>query len=169
MTEKLKRSHEGLNAGIDMQMEAVEDWLKSRGPPENVMDIIQDMRRAKNAASKPASGYPLQLGEMLLWSWPLQEGDSRDKIHALLDMVRGPHGIVPDYRKSKEETHIYCALLAGKNSSPSLMCRITGPRDFRLTLPSWVPDYTTRQTYVMRVMMAVWSGFLADDKFPALP
>ncbi|KAK0735344.1 heterokaryon incompatibility protein-domain-containing protein [Apiosordaria backusii] len=113
---------------------------------------------------------PFGLMDLLSQSRHLQSSDSRDRIYAFLGLVREDYGIVPDY--SPENTmerllvDIATRIVLQDRTLDILSdaCRVRG--ELSAQLPSWVPDWTTRQCVRLQPRTV---GDTSDGSVPIFP
>ena len=113
--------------------------------------------------------FPPRLGGMLLRTRNQRCTDPKDKIYALLGMTVSEYDIPIDYRLSRRAIYICTTRCLLKNILYCLLWVESPERPMRMDgeLPSWVPDFTTRQSFLTLAMNSGYTYFSADRGFPA--
>lgn len=113
--------------------------------------------------------FPPRLGGMLLRTRNQKCTDPKDKIYALLGMTVREYHIPIDYRLSRRAIYICTTRCLLKNILYCLLWVESPERPMSMNgeLPSWVPDFTTRQSFLTLAMNSANTYFSADRGFPA--
>lgn len=154
-------------------------WLTTGGTTEEVDQSILTMRQYATAPN-PAGAtslYPPRLSQLLLSFRHQQATDPRDKVFAFLGMA------TPEYRDQLRSDYSLSKRTVYTRTQRLMLVRVLVPllwvesrdreilpsveRSDRETLPSWVPDHATRQTFLTRAMNTQWTNFAANRGFPA--
>ena len=146
-------------------------WLATGGQAESIINVMFRLKRAAKDSKTfdDSLQFPPRLGGMLLRTRNQKCTDPKDKIYALLGMTVSEYDIPIDYRLSKREIYICTTRCLLKNILLCLLWVESPERPISLNreLPSWVPDFTTRQSFLTLAMNSGVTYFCADRGFPA--
>ena len=74
--------------------------------------------------------------------------DTRDKVYGMLGLVRLNYGIVPNYAVSNSVANVFTEAtkkIIERHGTLNILARaFRHPRDSAITLPSWVPDFSSK-------------------------
>lgn len=134
----------------------------------------------KGISSWDGSSKSYTLAELLRMFRGQQASDPRDKVYAFIGMASDSCGIPMDYKCSKRAVYLCTARMLRLHSGLlSVLLAVESPdRSVMsgLVLPSWVPDWTTKQMLVPRFIEELASEFSAnrslsvtDVQYPPFP
>ncbi|KAH7350697.1 heterokaryon incompatibility protein-domain-containing protein [Rhexocercosporidium sp. MPI-PUGE-AT-0058] len=148
-------------------------WFRATATSESAPDTLFTMReQLKN----PDAEAP-RLSKLLHMYRDQQATHARDKIYSMLCMAKAEYTIPIDYRTREEGgfstgdiytittrqmlTRVLMVLLWVESPDRNIASNLDNG-----TLPSWVPDYTTKQPLTTRTMHTTYDYFSADKGFP---
>jgi hypothetical protein len=150
-------------------------WFASSSNISDVRSSVMDLRIAAKAHPAPTNTqYPPPLAGLLKDYRHQQATDARDMIFALKGMAAtGSSGteVEINYGISVRELYTQIARIFLKKVLIILLWIESPERpvlQYGASLPSWVPDYQTKQTMFPRVQFGFQGRFRADDGFPAV-
>lgn len=151
-------------------------WIRTGGKVEDIRDTIPYYRAiARSSLQAGADGsqgsYPPRLGAILMRTREQLASNPLDKIYSFIGIAPG-YEIPVDYNISKGDLYTFVTRQLLKNILLVLLWVESPDRlvpSGEANLPSWVPDFTTRQTFVSRALYSTYTYFHADANFPQLP
>jgi hypothetical protein len=140
-------------------------------------DIVYDPK-SPNLYTYTNRSKSYSLADLLRIFRGQQASDPRDKVYAFLGLASDRIGIPVDYKASKKAVYVRTArmlrLLSGLLSVLLAVESPDRPIEQNQDLPSWVPDWTTKQMLISRFMEELSFEFSANDglsisDIPSLP
>jgi hypothetical protein len=139
-------------------------WLRTGGTVENAASTILTSREKYASVGEAAAP---RLPSLLQQLRKQDATDPRDRVYGFLGMSTNEYAIEPNYRMSKEV--LYTRVARHMLARVLLVLMWVESPDREITsdgLPSWVADYTTRQSHTTLAMNARWAAFSANQNFP---
>lgn len=149
-------------------------WLRTAGyVTDPVSEIMEFRAKALNPSSDNVIGYPPPLAGLIRGFAGQDATDPRDKVWAFIGMAIQDYDeekIPIDCSKTKEVLYTNVArAFFRKVLIPLLWVESpTRPVSPDSVLPSWVPDYTTKQGLVPKAFVSTIFHFSADRSFPTV-
>jgi hypothetical protein len=145
------RYFKGLNSTVSLSL--IAEARETIGPGKGIISW-----------DGPSKSYPL--AELLRMFRGQQASDPRDKVYAFIGMASDSCGIPIDYKCSKRAVYIRTARSLRLHSGLlSVLLAVESPDRPVASgpvLPSWVPDWTTKQMLVPRFIEELASEFSAN-------
>jgi hypothetical protein len=151
-----------------------DSWIKGAGSLEATVSTMLTLRQQARAATTAPDRevWRPTLGRTLLGVRDQQATKEKDKIWAFVGMSQHNYDLVSEVHYeslSWQELYIKVTHNLLQNSLLVLLWVESPSRGMEdSVLPSWVPDYTQRQTYVSRAMVSTSHLFDADKSFPII-
>lgn len=134
-------------------------WFRIAESAEIIPDVIKRQREMFHM--NPQQVLP-RLASTLLKFRDQEAANPLDKVYAFLGMAQNEYSIEPDYAKSTREVFTDLTRKLLQNILLVLLWVETSSREMdpgKMEYPSWVPDFSQKQTMVSKCMGSTYNCF----------
>ena len=138
--DRLARVMRAIDANNFTEDLVLESGATARRSPQGfrAIEVFSSYREARS------SGVPVSIFDAISDAWAFKASNARDKLYAVNGFADAPADLVLslDYKRPVDDVYIeYASRLVKKHPSLLSMAGIGGKRS-RMTIPSWVPDFS---------------------------